>query len=85
MKTKDTLQPKLIHCPRSTYYSVMWLDYDQVSRILNKNLNQGDSKYCELDHTLIELESRASLLSERKSNFLIMKMLSWTSNFDLAI
>lgn len=84
MKTKAIFQPKLISCPSSTYYSVMWLDDNQVSKILKGNHSQGDSQHHELDHTLIELESRASLISERKSN-LIMKMLSWTSNFDLAI
>lgn len=58
MKTEAILQPKLISCPSATYYSVMWLDYDQVSRILKENHNQGDSQHHELDHTLTELGSR---------------------------
>lgn len=74
MKTKAFHQPKLISCPSSTYYSAMWFNYDQVSRILKENQNQGDSQHHEFDHTLTELESRESLLSQRKSNFIIMKM-----------
>lgn len=74
MKTKAILQPKLISHPSSTYCSVMSFDYDQVTRILKENQNQGDSQHHEFDHTLTELESRASLISRRKSNFIIMKM-----------